>query len=752
MWFLRRRPEPESSPASLEALLRLADVARDSGDAATAARHYEAVLAQSPDRLDVKIQLGNMLKDSGQLRQADAIYKEAQTIAPDDPDISIQRGRVRKLMGDRAGALALFRQAAALSQDSFDAVEELSSLGASDVQQRRYEVHLRAGGSEAIMQMSLQLKAMRALLDDMAERLPDALGQTAIPLESYTLFRELHTVPPPPSGPREAVTALLLIDRETEPTLEVQLSGFAGQTARDWTVLAIGQDPARRAVVARAGASDPRIRLLPAEAGEAAAAAAEWQVARTVEAGWLLVLAQGAILHRQALAWAASLPALGGADAYVFDEDRGRLEEGRLVPQTPVFRAAVDYDTLLEANAAGETVLVGAETYRRLLGQAPEGSVGRARSRLLLELAARGRVGHLPHPLVTRLDPVRLSVPEHRLAIGDHIAAQGFADRLAVAKGETGPSVWRPRAPERTIAVVIATADRPHGLRRFVAELRERSAGPDHVRIVLVDTGSTEPDTRAALEELGAKGFVTRVTEPLPFGRAHFNTLGAQATDAPLLVFAHDDQHMMTGGWDEHVRGHLERDETGALGCRILYPDDTLAHAGILFGWRGRTISDGLFEAAEAPGPSGRFQLTRAVSAVSDAFLAITRDRFLAAGGFDAAGLPDHDADVDLCLRLRQDGRRILYTPAITLRTDTAKSEAMDALIPERMGRFAAARTLLHARWGEALQADAGLNPVWYPATMPFRLLSAPSEVIVLRHLQRTAAANPWAVEPAPSR
>lgn len=750
MWFLRRRREPLAGPASLETLLRLADVARDSGDAAAAARHYEAVLAVSPDRLDVRVQLGNMLKDSGQLRQADAVYKEAQAVAPDDPDICVQRGRVRKLMGDRAGALALFRQAAALSQDSFDAVDELSSLGASDAQQRRYEAHFRAGGSEAIMQMSHQLRGMRALIEDMAERLPDALGQTAFPLDSYALFRELHTVPPPPPGPRAPVTGLLLIDRETEPTLEVQLSGFADQTAREWTLLAIGRDAGRRALVARAAATDPRIRLLPAAADGEAAAVSEWEAARSLEAGWLLLLAQGAVPHREAIAWAAGLPALGGADAYVFDEERGRLQEGRLVSTAPVFRAVVDYDTLLEANTAGETVLVGADTYRRLLGQPPEGSVARARGRLLLELARGGRVGHLPHALGTRLDPVRPSLPEHRLAIDDHVAAHGLADRIAVARGEKGPSVWRPRTPAQTIAVVIATGDNPHALRRFVGELREQAAVPDQVRIVLVETGSPQPDTRTALDELAAKRFVTRVTEPLPFSRARFNTRGAQATDAPLLVFAHDGLHLMTAGWDERVRGHLEREGLGALGCRILYADDTLLHAGILFGWQGRTINDGLFEPAEAPGPARRFEVTRAVGAVSDAFLAVRRDRFLAAGGFDGAGLPTHDADVDLCLKLRRQGLRILFTPAITLRSEAAKDEAMDQLVPARGGRFAAAQTWLHARWGGALLADPGLNPVWYPATVPFRLLSAPSEARVLRHLRRTASADPWAVEPAP--
>jgi hypothetical protein len=52
-----------------------------------------------------------------------------------------------------------------------------------------------------------------------------------------------------------------------------------------------------------------------------------------------------------------------------------------------------------------------------------------------------------------------------------------------------------------------------------------------------------------------------------------------------LLVFANDDMIMVSERWDERLRGLLDRPEIGAVGARLLYEDDTLQHAGILFGW-----------------------------------------------------------------------------------------------------------------------------------------------------------------------
>ena len=748
MWFARPRDaeaDPLSRPTGLEALLRKADIARDEGRVEDAAEHYTAALALAPERNDVKVQLGNMLKDLGRLREADGIYRDAQEHDPEDADIWVQRGHVRKLLGDRTGALEQYRRAATLNPNSFGAAEELADVGLSWQQQQRFEVHFRAGGTELLMAMTRQLDAMRATLDAMAARLPDVLGQTAFPIEVYELFRDLHQVPPPPAGPRVPVTVLLPVDRESPATLYAQLAALQAGSEAPAAVLAFGTDPARGEIVERAAASDRRIRWVALEAHESAVAA-ERRLAGEVADGWLLLLAPGAVAHRHALAWAAALPGLAPAQAFVCDEDAARPSPDGLAVDAPVFRPVVDYDTLLEANVFGETLLVAASAYRRLATAVPEDSFGQSRGRLLLELARETLVGHVPHVLVSRLDDVRPSLPDHRLAVEAHAAAHGFAERITVARGETGPTRWLPRDGTAGLTVAIPTRDNSHDLAALVRSLRDLAAAPDHLRFVIVDNGGTLPETRATLEVLAAKRYVTLVAEAAPFNWARLSNLAARSADTPLLVFANDDMLMLTDGWDDRLRGLLERDEVGAVGARLLYGDDTVQHAGILLGWKGGTIHDGLYAEAATPGPARRLQATRSTGAVTGAFLAVRRDHFLRLGGFDEVNLPVAYSDIDLCLRLREDGKRIVWTPGITLRHYESKSRGLDHLVPQKSTRGSAELVAMRQRWGASFDRDPAVNPVWVPATTPFRLIAAPSAERVLEHLRLTSRPDPWAV------
>ena len=204
---------------------------------------------------------------------------------------------------------------------------------------------------------------------------------------------------------------------------------------------------------------------------------------------------------------------------------------------------------------------------------------------------------------------------------------------------------------------------------------------------------------------------------------------------------------MLSEKWDERVRGLLERLEIGAVGARLLYPDDTMQHAGVLFGWKGSVIHDGLYQSCREPGPASRWQVSRAVGAVTGAFLATRRDLFLAHNGFDELNLAVSYSDIDYALKLRASGLKILWTPEITLYHHESKTRGLDHLDPEKSARDAAERTVMETRWGAAMLADPSVNPVWHMAALPFSLLSAPSQFRIWAHVRRCAAANPWLPE-----
>ena len=232
-----------------------------------------------------------------------------------------------------------------------------------------------------------------------------------------------------------------------------------------------------------------------------------------------------------------------------------------------------------------------------------------------------------------------------------------------------------------------------------------------------------------------------------PFSWSHLNNRAVDEVDTPLIVFANDDMVMLSEGWDDILRGLLDRPEIGAVGAGLLYPDETIQHAGILFGWSGGTIHDGLYESRWEPGPADRWHVTRTVAAVTGAFMATRREVFLTHGGFDEAGLPVSYSDIDYALKLRASGLKILWTPEITAYHYESKSRGLDYLDPEKRARASAELAVMEERWGAAMAADPGVNPIWHMATLPFRLLSAPSQSRLWTHIALCATRNPWLPE-----
>ncbi len=212
-------------------------------------------------------------------------------------------------------------------------------------------------------------------------------------------------------------------------------------------------------------------------------------------------------------------------------------------------------------------------------------------------------------------------------------------------------------------------------------------------------------------------------------------------------MFANDDMLMLSDGWDRQLRGLIERREIGAVGARLLYPDDTIQHAGILFDRQGLAIHEGRDEPVWRAGPCRRWQVSRTVGAVTGAFLAVRREVFAASEGFDEIGLPVGHSDIDFALKLRARGLKILWTPSITLRHYELKTRGLDHLDPEKRARNAAERKVIEQRWGAAMAVDPGVNPHWHTATPSFDLISAPPSARLWRHITLCAAANPWLPE-----
>ena len=641
------------------------DRLRDSRRYQEAAEAYGEALRLLPRRTDIRIQQGNMLKDAGRLAEAEDVYRSALASAAENAEIYLQLGHVFKLQGRREAALAAYRRAADLDPSLEAARIELFAAGCPHAQLQTFSDQTARGGVEALLAVANEVARLRESVDRIAAILPDLSSPIAFPIAAYDRFRAIYDVPSPLAPVSDVKFGVVLSATGVSlATLYDQLAALVAQSHRNWQAVVIGTDAAQRRAVERAAAADTRLAWTEAREGDTDAGA-EHRVAAELSVDWLVLPAKGAQLHRHALLWYAAAIGVGGAAAFVSDSEQASIgADGRPERLVPQLRQVVDYDTLLEANPFGETIAVARAAYAEVAGKLlTSSSSGAARGSLLLALATGRTVGHIPLPLTrsacdnadertTGADLAR----GHEEAVRVHLARSGLADRVAIgcAQGPDAPPAieWRPRHADGIIQVIVPTRDNGDDVRDLAGSLRRRAAAPASLRILVVDNGSKQIETIRTLERLSVEEGVRVVRMDEPFNWSRLNTRAAALCDTQMLVFANDDMVMLSDAWDRQLRGLLERPEIGVVGARLIYPDDTVQHAGVLLGWPNIAEHDGRYEPVSDPGPASRWHVTRAVSAVTGAFLAVRRPLFEAVGGFDETALPIAYADIDFALKV----------------------------------------------------------------------------------------------------
>jgi GT2 family glycosyltransferase len=202
------------------------------------------------------------------------------------------------------------------------------------------------------------------------------------------------------------------------------------------------------------------------------------------------------------------------------------------------------------------------------------------------------------------------------------------------------------------------------------------------------------------------------------FNFSEMNNLGAQAAKHPALIFLNDDVVPLENGWISRILQHLQRDDIGAVGARLLYPDESLQHAGIVIG------------VGEGCGHVGRHQftselwpwlnLTRDVSAVTGACLGIRKDVWTKLEGFDTR-YPVNFNDVDLCLRARAAGWRVIIEGSAVLQHEECRTRSGGTQVREREA--------FYRRWDRLMGKPDPFYSPWLAEEEHISLKSLPSDV-----------------------
>jgi GT2 family glycosyltransferase len=567
------------------------------------------------------------------------------------------------------GSGGLRRRVARLARTSAESVRSITRRCGSPSRAarslRRAAAIIRSEGISGLVRALRTARAIDA--HHQAPRIAPAAVTVRMPL----LPNGGRTVPRGHTDAETTVSVLVPVFDTPAAVLEATLTSILAQTWRRLELVAV-DDASSSAhvpdILARHAARDPRIRVHRRAVNGGIAAATNDALARA--GGELVALVDhDDTLEPDAIERCVAALVATSADAVYTDQDtidaRGR-------PVWTFHKPDWSPEYLRHVMYVGHLLVV-----RRALAVELGGFLsafdGVQDYEFMLRLGERTRrIAHVPEVLY------------HWRAASGSVAAASDAkpgiDRLQVQAvqahldrlGVPATAGVHPRFPHRSVitprlthsppvSIVIPTKDRPDLIGPCLDSIARRTRYPDY-EVVVVDTGTTDPEALAILREHP----VTVVPFTRSFNFSAAANAGAAAARGEIIVFLNNDTTVISPEWLEHLVFHLAADDVGAVGPLLVYPDGSVQHAGVVLGARGTADHVMRRFPADCDGYAGSLSCPREVSAVTGACLAIRRDVLDRVGGWNEL-YATHYQDVDLCLRLGRSGLRCLFTPDVRL-------------------------------------------------------------------------------------
>ena len=492
----------------------------------------------------------------------------------------------------------------------------------------------------------------------------------------------------PPRWLRECVESVLTQTYENWELILIDDGSTELETLRPLTELA---------------ASDSRIILAKNDKTRGISAASNRGLA-LARGDWVGFLDHDDLLEADALfqnvKWLQDHP---DADLIYSDEDK-LTEKGF---DSPIFKPDWSPDYFLSCNYVCHFTLIRRELLKQVGGFRSKFDGAQDYDLFLRVIEQTNRIDHIPRvlyhwrrTLTSTADNIQCKpkmLEAGRAALEAHLERRQQPGHVSIDWRTYLYWVKRELTEGKKISIIVAMRDRVDLLARCLDSLASKTSYAPY-EVVVVDNDS---------QSEGARGYFSHFQHRLlhysgQFNLSAINNFAVKQTEGPWLLFLDYHTEVVDGEWLTTLAEHVQRPEVGAVGPRLLYPDDTVQHAGIVLGVGG--IAEQAFHGlpARAPGVCRQLQATRNYSAVTGACLLTRRDVFNEVGGFDEA-LPFSFGDVDLCLRMRRAGYVIVYTPFANLYYHKSAVRGQTAE-PHDVN-------LMRERWSEVLERDPYYNP-----------------------------------------
>ena len=406
-------------------------------------------------------------------------------------------------------------------------------------------------------------------------------------------------------------------------------------------------------------------------------------------------------------------------DLIYSDEDKIDMDGNR---SDPAFKPDWSPDLLLGTNYISHLGV-----YRRSIleeiGGFRKGYEGSQDYDLVLrftEKTTKERITHIPKVLYYwRMLPTSTAVDQGSKGYAFEAGLRAVQDAL-VRRGINGHAthgaanglydIYYDIESEKLVSIIIPTKNGYKDVQRCVSSIIEKTTYQNY-EIIMADNGSTDPKMHELYAEfeqqLPGRFFVESID--IPFNFSTINNRAAKKAHGEYLLFLNNDTEVITENWLTLMVSFAQQERIGCVGAKLLYPNNTVQHAGVILGLGG-VAGHGHYGYPHGDlGYFGRLAINVNYSAVTAACLLMKKADFDAVGGFEEAFTVAFN-DVDLCLKVQALGRDNVWLHEAELYHFESQTRGYDDK-GKKKKRFEQEKVMMEEKWGPLIENDPFYNP-----------------------------------------
>lgn len=301
-------------------------------------------------------------------------------------------------------------------------------------------------------------------------------------------------------------------------------------------------------------------------------------------------------------------------------------------------------------------------------------------------------------------------VESAKRALAAHLKRIGLSGEVKDAIVPTTYKIQYDITGKPLVSIIIPNKDHVDDLEKCLASVYEKSTYKNF-EVIVVENNSTEEETFNYYKTAMLKyNNLKVITWEKGFNYSAINNFAVEQADGDYVLLLNNDIEVITPDWLEQMLMFAQRQDVGAVGVKLYFADDTIQHAGVIVGLGGVAGHAHKCFARENPGYMARAVITQNLSACTAACLMIRKDVYNKVGGLDE-GYAVAFNDIDFCMKIRDNGYLIVFTPYAEFYHYESKSRG-DEDTPEKRARFNSEIFRFQERWGKELKAgDPYYNP-----------------------------------------